>query len=209
MSIRNEGDQEIEFFSVSKSLQKIIQTRENGLSALSSVQFGGKITTICTRYWNDFSLDTSKEIELWVGGKKQDISLGDCPFSYHLDGYENRTNSRGYSHGLTIQGCWPNDDEFSFQFRIPAYMDELVAIAYVMIILSKTKDINQASKIWSIIIKDPYVGNAAKRLQLIIEGEDFSKNIIGEYPFMRQVLKDGLSFHIDKAKEEIAKLGLL
>lgn len=209
MSLRSEGEQEIFFYSVQKSLKKIIQNKESNLTSLNNVRFGGKITTLCTRYWNDFSLDTSKEIELWDNGSRQDISVNGCLFSYLVKGYEGRTNSRGYSHSLTIKGCWPNDEEFSFDISIPYDMEELVAIAYAIIILSEAKDIEKASALWKIIIKQNYFSNPAQRLQFIIDGEALSKSIIEKYPFMTFALREGLKYQVEKAKEEISNLEFL
>lgn len=209
MSLRNEGAQEIEFLSVSKSLKKIIEIKESGASALTSVKFGGKITTVCTRYWNDFSYNTSKDIEIWTDGNKKDILLNECLFSYLVKGYEGRTNSRGYAHGLTIQGCWPNDEEFSFDFTLSSQMEELISIIYAIIILSETRSIDKSKMIWKIIKKDYCSANPAERLNLIIEGEDFSRRVLEKYPFMTSAFKSGLEFQIEKAKEEISSLQFL
>lgn len=209
MSLRSEGEQEIFFYSVQKSLKKIIQNKESNLTSLNNVRFGGKITTLCTRYWSDFSLDTSKEIELWNNGSRQDIIVNDCLFSYLVKGYESWTNSRGHSHNLNIKGCWPNDEEFSFDISIPYDIEELVAIVYAIIIISETKDFEKASALWKLIIKQDYFSNPAQRLQFIIDGETLSKRIIEKHPFMTSVLREGLKYQVEKAKEEISNLEFL
>lgn len=62
MRFSNQGDKQLSYAKVEKSLKKLIQSDCINQSALSSAIFGGQITTECTRYWNDFSLDTSFEI---------------------------------------------------------------------------------------------------------------------------------------------------
>lgn len=208
MRFSNQGDKQLSYAKVEKSLKKLIQSDCINQSALSSAIFGGQITTECTRYWNDFSLDTSFEIILFQNGSTKDIELNDFAFSFIVKGYESWTNSSGYTHEFTVVGCNPKGDEF--EFRVPLIRDsgKLVCVIYAMIILSETSTLEEAHLIWNLISCCSYVDDASKRLHLIIFGENFSKKVLEKYPFMLQVIKNGLNYHIDKVKEEISKLNL-
>lgn len=209
LCLRKEGAQGIEYLSISKSINKIIEIKEPGASALYSSKFGGKITTVCTRYYDDYSFDTSKEIELWTDGTRKDISLNDCLFSYLVKGSERLTKSSGYSFYLTIEGCWSNNEEFSFFFSLSRYMDVLISIIFAIIIISETKDLDKSRSIMKIICTECYCSNPADRLKMIIEGEECSKKILEKYPFMVSLYKSGLRYQIEKAKEEISNLKFL
>lgn len=209
MILRTEGTQNVEIMSVSRSLNKLIQIRVYSSNDLLNVKFGGKITTVCTRYYADYSFDYSKEIELWYNGKRRDLVFNDCHFSFHVKGYEKNTRNTEYVHSLTLTGCWPNGEEFTFDILLPKENEELVYVAYAIIILGETKNIEKAQNIWKIIRKTPYVGNAADRLQLVIEGENFAKSILRKHHFMTQVLKSGLQYHLQIVQEELGKLDFL
>ena len=88
-------------------------------------------------------------------------------------------------------------------------MDELVAIVYAMIIVAESKNLEKASEMWQIIKPEYFTRNAAQRLQRVIAGEEFFKNIREKYPFMTQVFKDGLNYQIEEAKKEINNLDFL
>lgn len=208
MSLRKEGDTEVLFASVSKSLKRIIQIPETE-GGLKKAKFAGKISNCCTRYWNDFSFDFYQNIELYLDEKKQDIEINNCTFSFLVTGNESRTNSSGYRHELTLRGCWEDGNEFEFEFSLVNDMDELVAIVYAMIIVAESKNLEKASEMWQIIKPEYFTRNAAQRLQRVIAGEEFFKNIREKYPFMTQVFKDGLNYQIEEAKKEINNLDFL
>ena len=208
MSLRKEGDTEVLFASVSKSLKRIIQIPETE-EGLKKAKFAGKISNRCTRYWNDFSFDFYQNIELYLDEKKQDIEINNCTFSFLVKGNESRTNSSGYRHELTLRGCWEDGNEFEFEFSLVYDMDELVAIVYAMIIVAESKNLEKASEMWQIIKPEYFTRNAAQRLQRVIAGEEFFKNIREKYPFMTQVFKDGLNYQIEEAKKEINNLDFL
>lgn len=199
----------IEYFSVSKSLRRLIQLKELEISALSKVKFGGKITTIYTRYNSNASFDSLKEIEIWTDGYKQDIYFNGCHFSYLIKGYKNQSWSQGLYHRLTIQGRWNNDEDFCFSFTLSNQMEELISIIYAFIIISETKDIQKADIIWKVVKQEYSIDDVADRLKLIIEGEKFLKNVLNKYPFMVFCIKDGLIFQIEKFKKDISNLKFL
>lgn len=208
MSFHKEGDKVMRTFSVSKTLNKIVQLEENSIAALNGKPFGASMIEECIRYYDTYSLDTKREIILYTNGVKRDIQLNDSLFSYIVKGSESYTKTYGDIHRLEIQGCFPKDNEFSFSFRIQGDMKELPSIIYAMIILSETKNIDKAAYYWGIINRDYYM-QTSTRLQLIMDGEIFFKKILENYPFMTQTVKDGLSFHIEKAKEEVQALKFL
>ena len=148
-------------------------------------------------------------IELYLDEKKQDIEINNCTFSFLVTGNESRTNSSGYRHELTLRGCWEDGNEFEFEFSLVNDMDELVAIVYAMIIVAESKNLEKASEMWQIIRPEYFTRNAAQRLQRVIAGEEFFKNIREKYPFMTQVFKDGLNYQIEEAKKEINNLDFL
>ena len=204
----SEGQKDTRFYTICKTLNKLVQ-QEIPENLSFSKDFCGKITVERTRYWNDFSWDDSLEIILFTNGNTKDINVNDCLFSYIIKGHEGRTNSYGYSHGLTIKGCWPNNEEFSFQFSISSNMDNLTAIIYAIIILSETKDLNVSSNLWRIISQAYYSKNVGERLQLILESKDSLSRISEKYPFMNRIIKDGLNYQIERVKEEINNLDFL
>ena len=75
--------------------------------------------------------------------------------------------------------------------------------------MAETSSLSDAHEIWDLISQKNYISDPSKRLHLIINGENFSKKVLEKYPFMTQVLKNALNFHIEKAKEELDKLPFL
>ena len=209
MRFSGQGDKHIAYYKVEKTLKKLIETDCINQSGISSSVFGGQITTECTRYWNDFSLDTSFEIKLSQNGVQKDVELNEYVFSFIVRGYESWTNSSGYSHSFTIVGCNPKGDEFEFRVPLIRETGKLVNIIYALIVLAETSSLSDAHEIWDLISQKNYISDPSKRLHLIINGENFSKKVLEKYPFMTQVLKNALNFHIEKAKDELDKLPFL
>lgn len=202
-----EGERNVYYFRVCKTLNKLGQYRDVSTTSFEPKPFGAIMNQECTRYYDAYSFAVNKEILLYTDGITQDINLNDCVFSYVVKGYKNiKRNDR--IHTLILEGCWPNGVDFSFPFSLHIDMDELPAIIYAMVILSETKDVDRATNLWGIIRQEYYMGTA-RRLQLIMDGEAFFKGIIEKYPFMTQVVKDGLDFHIGKVKEDIQTLEFL
>ncbi len=115
-------------------------------------------------------------------------------------------------HTITIEGRDKDGRIFEKSLEYKA-SETLPYIIYAFIIMSYTKDMNEAMIFWKLLTnyypnptKDMNIG---ENLDLISKLRDFGKKIILEYPFMEAFIQDGLNKQIQEFKCRISDLDLL
>ena len=182
---------------------------------LESAEYGASILKLDANY--EYGTHFSYRIELYKKGKKQDIELNDCVFSFLIKSTWHSFTTRPNVVDLNLQ-VKKNDEISEIQIESsnsPEWLSKngnvILDIIYFMIIISEIKDIEEAKKIWSSFYFRPEVSsyNLGDAITQIISLQETFKNIVEKYPFTKPFVEQLMKKKIEATKEALSKIDFL
>ena len=182
---------------------------------LESAEYGASILKLDANY--EYGTHFSYRIELYKKGKKQDIELNDCVFSFLIKSTWHSYTTRPDVVNLNLQ-VKKNNEISVIQINScnsPEWLSTntniILDIIYSMIIISETKDIEEAQNIWSSFYFRPEVSsyNLGDAITQIISLQKPFKNIVEKYPFAKPFFEQLMKKKIKATKEALSKIDFL
>lgn len=184
-------------------------------SDLESADYGASIMLLDVNH--EYGTHLSYRIELYKKGKKQDIELNDCVFSFLIKSTWHSYTTRPDVVNLNLQ-VKKNNEISVIQINScnsPEWLSTntniILDIIYSMIIISETKDIEEAQNIWSSFYFRPEVSsyNLGDAITQIISLQKPFKNIVEKYPFAKPFFEQLMKKKIKATKEALSKIDFL
>ena len=183
-------------------------------SDLESSNHGASIIKLDEMFNERHQLITrTYQIELYTHGRKQDIDLNDCVFSYLIRCRWEHSYPRSLS-------CFRTCVEFKgekieividtpYQILEDGYI--ILDIIYAFILISEMKNVEKAKDIWDSFyinsnVSYDSVGDAITQINLV---KETFKTIIKKYPFAKPFFEQLMKKKIEATKEALSKIDFL
>ena len=184
-------------------------------SDLASTEYGASIMKLDEKY--EYGTHLSYTIELCQKGKKQDIKMGDCVFSFLVKCKWHSYTTRPDLVDLILQ-VKMNDEISDIEVNSrnsPESLSEndniILDIIYSMILISEIKRIEEFEEIWNSFYLWPTVSSSTlgEAITQITKFQKTVKGIVEKYPFAKPFFEKLLKNKIEATKNALSEIDFL